>query len=112
MWCCCRPHVRATTCFATTRSGARPFATWSSHCERDLRNRMTDRQWETRLLAVLAAVLVVFGLVAVYGASSLVATGGTGGGEVGADFALRQLVGAAARGPLATRPGRPHHHRL
>src|SRR5206468_2505714 len=52
---------------------------------------VTDRQWETRLLAVLAAVLVVFGLVAVYGASSLVAMGG---GEVGADFALRQLVGA------------------
>src|SRR2546425_9782127 len=109
MWCCCLLHARATTCSATTRSGARPFATWSSHCERDLRNRMTDRQWETRLLAVLAAVLVVFGLVAVYGASSLVATGGTGGGEVGADFALRQLVGAAGRGLVAARVARPDH---
>src|SRR3989442_7217844 len=98
MWCCCRPHARATTCSATTRSGARPFATWSSHCERDLRNRMTDRQWETRLLAVPAAVLVVFGLVPAYGASSLVATAGTGGGELGVDFALRQLGGAAGGG--------------
>ena len=40
---------------------------------------------------LLAATLVVFGLVAVYGASSLVRTPG---GEVGAGFALRQLVGA------------------
>ncbi|PYP33745.1 MAG: stage V sporulation protein E [Gemmatimonadetes bacterium] len=107
MWCCCLLHARATTCSATTRSGARPFATWSSHCERDLRNRMTDRQWETRLLAVLAAVLVVFGLVAVYGASSLVATGG---GEVGADFALRQLVGAVVGGLVATWLARSDYH--
>src|SRR3989449_151866 len=107
MWCCCLLHARATTCSATTRSGARPFATWSSHCERDLRNRMTDRQWETRLLAVLAAVLVVFGLVAVYGASSLVATGG---GEVGADFALRQLVGAVVGGIVATWLARSDYH--
>ena len=71
---------------------------------------MTDRQWETRLLAVLAAVLVVFGLVAVYGASSLVATGGTGGGEVGADFALRQLVGAAVGGIVATWLARSDYH--
>src|SRR5256712_10253376 len=107
MWCCCLLHARATTCSATTRSGARPFATWSSHCERDLRNRMTDRQWETRLLAVLAAVLVVFGLVAVYGASSLVATGG---GEVGADFALRQVVGPVAGGLAGPWPARTAYH--
>src|SRR3989454_2661 len=68
---------------------------------------MTDRQWETRLLAVLAAVLVVFGLVAVYGASSLVATGG---GEVGADFALRQLVGAVVGGIVATWLARSDYH--
>ncbi len=71
---------------------------------------MTDRQWETRLLAVLAAVLVVFGLVAVYGASSLVATGGTGGGEVGADFALRQLAGAVVGGLVATWLARSDYH--
>jgi cell division protein FtsW len=51
---------------------------------------MTDRRWETRLLAVVAAVLVVFGLVAVYGASS------------SADFALRQALGAAVGGIVAT----------
>ncbi|PYP21629.1 MAG: stage V sporulation protein E [Gemmatimonadetes bacterium] len=68
---------------------------------------VTDRQWETRLLAVLAAVLVVFGLVAVYGASSLVATGG---GEVGADFALRQLVGAVVGGIVATWLARSDYH--
>src|SRR5437667_12429135 len=68
---------------------------------------VTDRQWETRLLGVLAAVLVVFGLVAVYGASSLVATGG---GEVGADFALRQLVGAVVGGLVATWLARSDYH--
>ena len=68
---------------------------------------MTDRQWETRLLAVLAAVLVVFGLVAVYGASSLVTTGG---GEVGTDFALRQLVGAVVGGIVATWLARSDYH--
>jgi len=68
---------------------------------------VTDRQWETRLLAVLAAVLVVFGLVAVYGASSLVTTGG---GEVGTDFALRQLVGAVVGGIVATWLARSDYH--
>jgi len=61
---------------------------------------VTDRAWETRLITVVAAVLVVFGLAAVYGASSLVTTGG--GGQVGASFALRQAVGAVVGGLLAT----------
>src|SRR5260370_42654874 len=61
--------------------------------------RVIDRQWETRLLTVLAAVLVVFGLAAVYGASSLVTTSG---GVVGASFALRQAIGAAVGGLAAT----------
>lgn len=61
---------------------------------------MTDRAWESRLITVVAAVLVVFGLAAVYGASSLVSTGG--GGQVGASFALRQAVGAVVGGLLAT----------
>ncbi|MGH7672221.1 MAG: FtsW/RodA/SpoVE family cell cycle protein [Gemmatimonadales bacterium] len=60
---------------------------------------MIERAWETRLLAVVTAVLVVFGLAAVYGASSLVTTSG---GQVGATFALRQAVGAAVGGILAT----------
>ena len=61
---------------------------------------MTDRAWESRLITVVAAVLVVFGLAAVYGASSLVTAGG--GGQVGASFALRQGVGAVVGGLLAT----------
>src|SRR2546427_4643917 len=53
---------------------------------------VSDTRWETRLLAVLAAILVVFGLAAVYGASSLVMISG---GQVGSGFALRQALGAA-----------------
>ncbi len=59
---------------------------------------MRDARWETRLLAVLAAILVVFGLTAVYGASSLVADSG---GQVGASFALKQALGAAVGGLVA-----------
>ena len=65
--------------------------------------------WEGRLLAVVTAVLVVFGLAAVYGASSLVTTGG--GGQVGASFALRQAVGAAVGGLLAVTFARLDYHR-
>jgi len=61
---------------------------------------MSDTRWETRLLAVLAAVLVVFGLAAVYGASSLVTI--SGGGQVGSAFALRQALGAVVGGIVAT----------
>jgi cell division protein FtsW len=57
-----------------------------------------DRRWETRLLALVAAVLVVIGLAAVYGASSLVTTSG---GQVGSTFALRQALGAAVGGIVA-----------
>jgi cell division protein FtsW len=70
--------------------------------------RMTERRWETRLLVVLAAVLVVFGLAAVYGASSLVATAG---GQVGATFALRQGIGAVVAGLAATAAARLDYHR-
>jgi cell division protein FtsW len=59
---------------------------------------VSDPRWETRLLAVLAAVLVVFGLTAVYGASSLLTISG---GEVGSSFALKQAVGAAVGGIVA-----------
>src|SRR5437870_3001142 len=69
---------------------------------------MIERRWETRLLALLAAVLVVFGLVAVYGASSLVTTPA---GDVGAGFALRQLFGAIAGGIVATVVARSDYHR-
>lgn len=51
-----------------------------------------ELRWETRLLAVVTATLVVFGLATTYGAASLVTVGGE---NVGMDFALRQLSGAA-----------------
>ncbi|HEX5004266.1 MAG TPA: FtsW/RodA/SpoVE family cell cycle protein [Gemmatimonadales bacterium] len=48
-----------------------------------------ELRWETRLLTVVTATLVVFGIANVYGALSLQTAGGTGAG-----FALRQVVGA------------------
>ena len=68
---------------------------------------MSQLRWETRLLTVVTAVLVVFGLAAVYGASSLVTTGGR---EVGASFALRQMLGAMVGGLLATILARLDYH--
>ncbi|MGH7529048.1 MAG: FtsW/RodA/SpoVE family cell cycle protein [Burkholderiales bacterium] len=70
---------------------------------------MTAGSWERRLLAVVTAVLVVFGIAAVYGASSLVTT--TGGDQVGATFALRQAVGAVVGALLAVTFARLDHHR-
>lgn len=49
-----------------------------------------SRIWEGRLLGVVAATLAVFGVAAVYGASSIWAVQN---GEPGSAFALRQLVG-------------------
>ncbi len=60
---------------------------------------MRDTRWETRLLALVAAILVVFGLTAVYGASSLLTISG---GQVGSSFALKQALGAAVGGIVAT----------
>ena len=57
-----------------------------------------DRRWEVRLLAVIAAVLVVLGLAEVYGASSLATSAG---GTFGARLAVRQVI--AARSAAATR---------
>jgi len=57
-----------------------------------------DLRWETRLLALVAAILVVFGLTAVYGASSLLTIAG---GQVGSSFALKQALGAAVGGIVA-----------
>src|SRR5438094_8262429 len=93
-WSCSLPRARATTCSRTTRNGARYSDSSSSRCE-----RMTDRRWETRLLALLAAVLGVFGLTAVYGASSLLTTAS---GQVGSAFALRQALGAMVGRVAAT----------
>ena len=56
-----------------------------------------ELRWETRLLAVIVATLVVFGIIAVYGASSLTITHGE---RVGWDYALTQVTGAAFGGVL------------
>jgi cell division protein FtsW len=52
-------------------------------------------RWETRLLLMIVAVLVVFGIVAVYGASSMVTVRGR---YVDYGFALTQVSGAAIGG--------------
>jgi cell division protein FtsW len=67
-----------------------------------------DARWETRLLALVAAILVVFGLTAVYGASSLLTIAG---GQVGSGFALRQALGAAVGGIVAALLARSDYHR-
>ena len=56
-----------------------------------------ELRWETRLLAVIVATLVVFGIVAVYGASSLMMARGE---RIGWDYALTQITGAAFGGVL------------
>ena len=63
--------------------------------------------WETRLLAIVMATLIVFGIAAVYGASSLVAVQQ---GDPGSAFALRQLVGAAAGGVVFLAAARSDYH--
>jgi cell division protein FtsW len=54
--------------------------------------------WEARLLVVLAAVLVVFGIVAVHSASSVLVEPGR---PLGSARVLDQMVGAAVGGLLA-----------
>ncbi|HKV72759.1 MAG TPA: putative peptidoglycan glycosyltransferase FtsW [Gemmatimonadales bacterium] len=68
---------------------------------------MKEVQWETRLLGILAAVLIVVGLVSVYGASSLVSTQG---GVVGASYFFKQAIGAAIGGLGATIVARTDYH--
>ena len=56
-----------------------------------------DIRWETRLLGVVTLVLLVFGIAATYGASSLVTVNGK---AAGMGFAWRQLTGALVGGVL------------
>lgn len=51
--------------------------------------------WQGRLLAIVTAALAVFGVAAVYGASSILAVQN---GALGASFALRQLTGVVVGG--------------
>lgn len=63
--------------------------------------------WETRLLLLITAGLVVFGVAAVYGASSIVAVQS---GEPGSVFALRQLVGVTIGGGVLFVAARMDYH--
>lgn len=51
--------------------------------------------WEARLMVIITAVLVVFGLVSVYGASSALMVRGR---PVGSSLVLAQAAGAAGGG--------------
>jgi cell division protein FtsW len=67
-----------------------------------------ELRWETRLLAMVTAVLVVFGVAATYGAASLVTLEGH---NVGLGFALRQLSGAFVGGILLLLASRLDYYR-
>ena len=69
---------------------------------------MRDRRWETRLLAVVAMALSMIGIIAVYGASSLISA--KEGDVVGSGYALNQAVGLVAGGLLATILARLDYH--
>jgi cell division protein FtsW len=69
---------------------------------------MSERRWETRLIAVVAMGLSMIGIIAVYGASSLVTV--RGGGIVGSTFALNQAVGLLVGGLTATIIARLDYH--
>jgi cell division protein FtsW len=67
-----------------------------------------ELRWETRLLAMVTAGLVVFGIAATYGAASLVTLQGQ---NAGVGFALRQLSGAAIGGCLMLVASRVDYYR-
>jgi cell division protein FtsW len=67
-----------------------------------------ELRWETRLLAMVTAALLVFGIAATYGAASLVTLQGR---DAGLGFALRQLSGAAVGGVLLLLASRLDYYR-
>jgi cell division protein FtsW len=67
-----------------------------------------ELRWETRLLGMVTAVLVVFGIAATYGAASLVTVNGQ---NVGIGFAARQLSGAIMGGILLLLASRQDYYR-
>ncbi|HEU5358280.1 MAG TPA: putative peptidoglycan glycosyltransferase FtsW [Gemmatimonadales bacterium] len=68
-----------------------------------------EQRWETRLLAVVTATLVVFGIASSYGAASLLTN--RAGDNIGMSFALKQLSGAVAGGILLLIASRMDYHR-
>ena len=67
-----------------------------------------ELRWETRLLGMVTAMLVVFGIAATYGAASQVMLEGR---NVGIGFALRQLSGAFVGGLLLLIASRLDYYR-
>lgn len=67
-----------------------------------------ELRWETRLLGMVTAMLVVFGIAATYGAASQVTLEGQ---NVGIGFALRQLSGAFVGGLLLLLASRLDYYR-
>jgi cell division protein FtsW len=67
-----------------------------------------EMRWETRLLGMVTAALLVFGIAATYGAASLVTLQGD---NAGLGFALRQLTGAAVGGALLLLASRLDYYR-
>src|SRR5919199_4588402 len=67
-----------------------------------------EMRWETRLLGMVTAALLVFGIAATYGAASLVTLQGQ---NAGLGFALRQLIGAGVGGALLLLASRLDYYR-
>ncbi|HEX2249264.1 MAG TPA: putative peptidoglycan glycosyltransferase FtsW [Gemmatimonadales bacterium] len=67
-----------------------------------------EMRWETRLLGLVTAALLVFGVAATYGAASLSTLHGQ---HAGLGFALRQLSGAAVGGVLLLLASRLDYYR-
>ncbi len=55
-----------------------------------------ELRWETRLLAVVTATMIVFGIASMYGAASLLSS--SSGENIGLGYTLSQLSGAAVGG--------------
>jgi cell division protein FtsW len=67
-----------------------------------------EMRWETRLLGLVTAALLVFGVAATYGAASLVTLQGQ---NAGVGFAFRQLSGAVVGGALLLLASRLDYYR-
>ena len=67
-----------------------------------------EMRWETRLLGMVTAALLVFGVAATYGAASLMTLQGQ---NAGLGFALRQLTGAGVGGVLLLLASRLDYYR-
>lgn len=65
-------------------------------------------RWETRLLLIVTAILVVFGVAATYSAASMLSLRG---GNAGFGFAVRQLIGAVIGGVFLLAASRMDYYR-